>query len=276
MIVKIKGLVIKAKNINENDKYLTVLCEEYGKISFKAAGVRSFKNKNIVSAQPFVFSEFTLFKAPSFIKMNEAHIIEGFYGIRTDLALLALAVYLSDIASVICVGESEDEGEILKLLLNCLYMMANKKMPPNTIKAVFELRALTKSGFMPGLEECENCSRQNFDEDTGIFFDLIGGNLICGECIGNSGQSEKPEKPEKKEDGSEYREWGESTQRKLVRISSHILNAMRFVTSVKDEKLFSFALQDDAIGELSRVCEKYLLEQLGMNIDSLKYYKSYE
>ncbi|MCL2815666.1 MAG: DNA repair protein RecO [Oscillospiraceae bacterium] len=110
MIVKIKGLVVKTRNINENDKYLTVLCEEYGKISFKAAGVRNFKNKNIVAAQPFAYCEFTLFKTPSFIRMNEAQIIEGFYGMRTDVASLALAVYLSDIASVICVEEQGRRG----------------------------------------------------------------------------------------------------------------------------------------------------------------------
>ena len=270
MIEKIKGLVIKTKNINENDKYLTVLCEEYGKISFKAAGVRSFKNKNIVSAQPFAYSEFTLFKTPSFTRMNEAHLIEGFYGIRTDLASLALAVYLSEIASVICVGEAKDEGEILKLLLNTLYMLANQKLPKKTAKAVFELRALAKSGFMPDLEECETCSRKSFGGDASIFFDYIGGNLICGECLGNADQDEKEGQ------GGEYYEWGGQAQKKLTRISGDTLSAMRFVISARDEKLFSFALHEDAIEELSRVCEKYLLEQLGMNIDSLKYYKTYD
>jgi DNA repair protein RecO (recombination protein O) len=270
MIEKIKGLVIKTKNINENDKYLTVLCDEYGKISFKAAGVRNFKSKNIVSAQPFAYSEFTLFKTPSFIRMNEAHMIEGFYGIRTDLSSLALAVYLSDIASVICLEDSRDDGEILRLLLNSLHMMANKKMPNKTIKAVFELRALTKSGFMPDLEQCEICSRRNFGGDVNVFFDYIGGNLICGECVGKSDETDQ------REDGEKNYGWGEKAQRKLARISKDVLNAMRFITSVRDEKLFSFAAHEDITGELCRICEKYLLEQLGMNMDSLKYYKSYE
>ena len=262
MIVQVKGLVIKVKNINENDKYLTVLCEEYGKISFKASGVRNYKSKHIASAQLFAYSEFNLFKTQTFIRMNEAHIIESFYGIRLDLESLALAVYFADIASVICVGESNDDGDILRLLLNTLYVMSNKKMPNKIIKAVYEMRILTKAGFMPNLEECEICATENFRDDTVIFFDVIGGNLICGDCIGNTN---------KKND-----EQGGEAEKKLVRISYDILNALRFVTSVRDEKLFSFALHDDIINEFSRVCEKYLLEQLGMNIESLKYYKSYE
>ena len=257
MIVKVKGLVIKIKNINENDKYLTILCEEYGKISFKASGVRNFKSKFIAPAQPFAYSEFTLFKTPTFIRMNEAQIIENFYGIRLDLAALALAVYLSDIASIICVGESNDEGQVLRLLLNTLHIISNKKLPNKIIKAVYELRVLTKSGFMPNLEECEICSCRSFSDIA--FFDVIGGSLICGDCIGKLNES------------------GEESQRKLVRVSNDVLNVLRFVTGVQDEKLFSFVLRDEAIiNEFSSVCEKYLLEQLGMNIDSLKYYKGYE
>ena len=269
MIEKVKGLVIKVKNINENDKYLTVLCEEYGKISFKAAGVRNYKSKYIAVAQPFAYSEFTIFKTPAFIRMNEASVIESFYEIRLDLASLALAVYLSDIASVICVGENKDDGDILRLLLNTLHIINNKKMPNKTIKAVFELRALSKSGFMPNLEECEICSRRRFDDDIVTFFDVIGGNLICGDCIDKLNQNGTG-------DSVEYWERGGELQKKLVRISSDVLTALRFVTAARDEKLFSFILHDDIINEFSNVCEKYLLEQIGMNIDSLKYYKSYE
>jgi DNA repair protein RecO (recombination protein O) len=258
-VEKIKGLVIKAKNINENDKYLTVLCEEYGKIFFKAAGVRNYKSKNIASAQPFAYSEFTIFKAPSFIRMNEAQVIEGFYGIRTDLEALALAVYLSDIAGIICISESGDDGHILRLLLNTLHVISNKKMPNKIIKAVFELRALTKSGFMPGLDECEVCSRgrpaggNNGNNGAVIFFDIAGGNIICGDCV------------EKTDPGA-----------KLVRITHDLLSALRFITAARDEKLFSFALSGDIASELAIVCEKYLLEQTGINTDSLKYYKSHE
>ena len=278
MIEKIKGLVIKVKNINENDKYLTVLCEEYGKISFKAAGVRNYKSKNIAAAQLFAYSEFTLFKTPAFIRMNEAQILESFYGIRLDLASLALAVYLSDIASVICVGESMDDGQILRLLLNTLHIISNKKMPNKITKAVFELRTLTKSGFMPNLEECEICSREVFDSGNIMFFDVIGGNLICEDCVVKSNQTAAAGESGEREysEWQDWHDWNNKSQRKLVRVSYDLLRVLRFVTTVRDEKLFSFALHDDVVDEFSRVCEKYLLEQIGMNIDSLKYYKSYE
>jgi DNA repair protein RecO (recombination protein O) len=250
MIEKIKGLVIKTQNINENDKYLTVLCEKYGKISFKAAGVRSFKSKNLASAQPFAYSEFTVLRTQNFTRMNEAQVIENFYDLRLDVASLALATYLADIAGILCVGESEDDGGILRLLLNSLYVLSNKKLPRKIIKAVFELRALTNSGFMPNLQACEICERTEFET---VFFDIIGGNLICADCV------EKLK--------------GAGT---LIRVSGDILNALKFVTGARDEKLFAFVLHDGIESEFANICEKYLLSQLAMNIDSLKQYKHYE
>lgn len=249
-VEKIKGLVIRTQNINENDKYLTVLCEEYGKIGFKAAGVRSFKSKNLASAQLFAYSEFTLTRTGQFTRMNEAQVIENFYDLRLDVISLALAGYLSEIAGTICVS-GEDDG-ILRLLLNSLHVLSNKKFPCKIIKAVFELRSLTKSGFMPNLESCEVCPQSNFDDI--VFFDVIGGSLICADCV------------------SKLKDYAQ-----LLRVSRDVLNMMKFVTSTRDEKLFSFVLHDDDTeSEFANVCEKYLLAQIGVNLDSLRQYKNYD
>lgn len=272
MIEKVKGLVIRATNINENDKYLTILCEEYGKLSFKAPGVRNYKSKNLASSQPFAYSEFTIMKTPTFTRMNEAQLIENFYDLRLDVTSLALAAYLSDIAGIVCVGESEDDGLILRLLLNTLHIISKKKMPNKIIKAVFELRVMTKSGFMPNLDYCETCSKESFEPVEAIFFDIIGGNLLCGECIGKLNQASGTFE----DDISLYAGSDKAVEKKLVRVSGDALRAMRFITTVRDEKLFSFVLHDDIINEFANVCEKYLLAQINMQIDSLKYYKNYE
>ena len=254
MIEKVKGLVIKTQNINENDKWLTVLCEEYGKISFKAAGVRSFKSKNLASAQPFAYSEFTLLRTNNFTRMNEAQIIENFYDLRLDIASLALAAYIAEIAGIICV--EEDDAGILRLLLNSLHVLANKKLNRRVIKAVFELRVLSKSGFLPNLEECEICGKKCDGNNLEImFFDVIGGNLVCADCVDKINKNNPA---------------------KLIRISRDVLIAMKFVSSVRDEKLFAFALHEDIEKEFANVCEKYLLAQINLNIDSLRQYKNYE
>jgi len=256
MVEKIKGLVIRTQNINENDKYLTVLCEKYGKIGFKAAGVRSLKSKNLASAQLFTYSEFTITRTGQFTRMSEAQVVENFYDLRLDIASLALATYFAEIAGIICVDESDEDG-ILRLLLNSLYLLSVKKFPRRVIKAVFELRVLAKSGFMPSLTVCEVCSRGTFDDANAevIFFDVLGGSLVCADCMGKL---------------KEYAQ--------LRRVPRDVLNMMRFVVAASDEKLFSFALDETIEDELANICEKYLLAQIGMNMysDALKHYKNYE
>jgi len=131
-----------------------------------------------------------------------------------------------------------------------LHVLSNKKSPRKVIKAVFELRVLTQSGFMPNLEECEVCAKNEYDT---VFFDVLGGSLICADCVNKLKSASK-----------------------LIRVSHDILNAMKFVTGARDEKLFAFVLHDDIESEFANICEKYLLAQINMNIDSLRQYKNYE
>ena len=250
MIIKVKGLVVKIKNISENDKYLTVLTEEYGKIIFRASGVRNFKSKNLTSTQLFAYSEFTLLKMPNFTRMNEAQLIENFYDIRLNLNSLALATYIADVASVICV-EGKDEDGILSLILNTLYVLSKNKMPNQVIKGVFEMRILSKSGFMPNFESCEICENDDFSKI--FFFDIAGGNLICEDCLNKKS----------------------SANQQLVKISRDVLLAIKFVSCTEDDRLFSFILHDDTAFEFSNLCERYFLSQISADIASLKFYKEH-
>lgn len=248
MLLKVKGLVIKVKNVGENDKYLTVLTEEYGKINFRASSVRNFKNKHLTVTQLFAYSEFTLLKMPTFTKMNEAQLIESFYNIRLNLNSLALATYIADVASIICV-EGKDEDGVLNLILNTLYVISKDKMPNSVIKGVFEMRILSKSGFMPNFEDCELC--QSDDLSRIFFFDINGGNLICEDCLDKKSNS----------------------NRQLVKISKDVLQAIKFIAHCEDERLYSFILHEDMINEFSNICERYLLSHVATNISSLQFYK---
>ena len=250
MVIKAKGLVIKVKNVSENDKYLTILTEEYGKIMFRASGVRNFKNKYLTVTQLFAYSEFSLLKMPTFIRMTEAQLIENFYNIRLNLGSLALATYIADVASVMCV-EGKDEDGILNLILNTLYVISREKMPNQIIKGVFEMRILSKSGFMPNLEGCEICQSDNLEKM--FFFDIIGGNLICEDCLNKANNANQ----------------------QLIKISSDVLCAVKYITYVDDEKLFSFTLHQDIANEFSNICEAYFLSQIETTFSSLKFYKEY-
>ena len=248
MIIKVKGLVVKANNVGDNDKYITILTEEYGKIMFRASGVRNLKNKYLTVTQLFAYSEFALLKMPNFIKMNEAQLIENFYNIRLNLNSLALATYIADAASVMCV-EGKDEDGILQLLLNTLYVISTEKMSNQVIKGVFEMRILSKSGFMPNLESCESCKSDDFSKI--FFFDIAGGNLVCEDCLNTT----------------------VNPNQQLIKISADALRAVKYIIRADDERLYSFILHDEAAHDFANICERYFLSQTEINFSSLKFYK---
>lgn len=75
--------------------------------------------------------------------------------------------------------EGEEAEEYLKLFLNCLHLLEQKKRTVDFIKPVFELRMLTMSGYMPDLVGCQQCGEY---EAEGFYFFPATGTLVCTDC----------------------------------------------------------------------------------------------
>ena len=69
--------------------------------------------------------------------------------------------------------------ELLRLLLNTLHLLCKGTKPLVQIKAVFELRALSISGYMPNILACANCGTY---ETPVMYFDVDGGCIYCENC----------------------------------------------------------------------------------------------
>ena len=60
MEVKVNGVILRAADYNENDKIITLLTAESGKITAAVKGVKKAGAKLRFAAQPFCFAEFVL------------------------------------------------------------------------------------------------------------------------------------------------------------------------------------------------------------------------
>lgn len=247
MIEKVNGLVIKATNVKESDKYLIILTKEYGKIIARASGVRNIKSKLMTATQLFSYSEFTLYKTNNFCKINEASIIENFYQIRLDVKILALASYITEAAEYVSV-EGEDEDDILGLVLNTLYMLSYREMNPDLVKAVFEIKLMSLIGFMPNMKECESCGKSDGEL---YYFNYNGGNLICGDCF-------------RKQTTIPY---------ETKRIDNNIIKLISYISGAENNKIFSFKLDESLIKEFAALCENYQTAQIAHKFKTLDYYK---
>lgn len=240
----LRGLILRTVDMGESDRLMTVLTAEEGKITLSAKGVRSVKSHRMAACQPFCYSEFTLTERSGKRILTEARLIENFYAIREDIKRFALASYLTELTEAVTVEDGE-QGQILSLLLNCLYLIAGGQKALWLIKGVFEWRLASLLGFMPDLSVCGECSAKSGS----MALSLIDGCLYCTDCM------MKEEKP--------LCIWLDDT-----------LPLLRYLLAAPSKRLFAFEVDGTIESTFSAVCEKYLLHQVGRSFSTLAFYKT--
>ncbi len=248
------GLVIREVAVKEQDKFLTVLTAELGKISVYCHGARSVKSRNIAAAQLFCYAEFVITSRGESYTLKEAVLKDNFYNLRNSFERLALAQYIAEALSEMA-SEEEDCGELLRLALNTLYALSYTDKPEAVIKAAFELRAISEEGFMPDLRECAGCGRL----EEVMYLDVMNGHLLCGDCA------------EETDPGTMA---ASGTSLILLALERNVLEAMRYVLRTPLGRLFSFSLAERDLADFAAVCERYFVNHMERSFKTLEFYKS--
>ncbi len=241
------ALVIYETDVGEQDKLLTLLCGQRGKLTAKVHGCRNIKSKNMACSSLFCYGTFTLTEKGGRYTVKESSLQESFFDLRVDVERLALGNYIAEVLLKVST-EDNDETELMILGLNTLYAICQNEKPLPLLKAVFELRTLLILGFMPDLSGCADCAG---DSDGNYYFDLQEGNLICHACRQNCPR-----------------------QTPLYSLCADTLSAMRYILTASPKRIFSFTLSERAQKELADVCQQFLITQTETNYKTLKFYHS--
>ena len=244
MYLNTKGLVVRVTPYNDTDALLSVLTPNYGKLTVKARGLRRKNSPLIAPCQLLAYADFTLFEYRNMYTINEAHSIELFSALRKDLQKLSLGTYFAQAAETMS-QEDMPNPELLSLVLNCLYALSKLNVPEAMVKAVFELRSACLSGYTPDLYGCYRCGCDHPDR-----FDISEGRLECAACRDHN-----------------------STGLRMP-VTPGVLDAMRYICSCDNRKLFSFSASAETLESLSFVTESYLSTQLERGFSTLDFYKS--
>ena len=255
MLSNFKGLVLSDVSWGENDKMLSVLTAEYGKISVLLKGGNSLKNKAAAASMPLCYSEFITADRGGRPWIREARELESFTNIRGSLEDTATALYICEVANEVCV-ENGDESEMLQLVLNTLYALDRALKPREIIKAAFELRAAVVCGFTPDLVSCSECGKDGGDV---MYLDVMDGVMHCAECH------------KKHNSATEIRE---GHRMLLMVLDKELLDAMRYVSYSNAKKYLSFDLSPERYGIFSDYCEKYLVNHIDKEFRTLAFLKS--
>ncbi len=244
MTLKTDGIVIREQTTGEQDRLVTILTRENGVIKGFVNGGRNPKNKNVSSTGLLCYSDFTIEKKKNDIYVvKEASAKEVFFSLRDNISSLSLAQYFAEIAGELAPRE-ENAGEYLSLVLNSIFLLANKKKETALIKAVTELRLCAVAGYMPNLVACSECGE--FETET-MYFDIATGTILCENC---------------------------KTGDRLFKLGPGIISAMRHICFSPPEKVFSFSLSSDGLYALSDLTERYLKKVTVRNYKTLDFYKT--
>ena len=201
-----KALVLREVKYKEADRILTLFTADNGKITAKARGA----------------------------------LRKG-----RDIAAFALGSYFAECVEALSVEDQKDP-ELLSLALNSLWALSRALHDPRKIKAAFELRLMSLSGYRPSVEHCAACGAEQPQEPV---LDLLDGRLYCRKCC---------------------------TRGSAVSLDSGSLEAMRFVLSAPPKQIFSFDLEPDPLITLGFATENYLLTQTERSFGTLDYYKQFK
>lgn len=221
-LIKTKGIVIKEVPYKDNDKIITILTDNLGKISCIAKGSKKTNSPLLASSQFLVYSEFVLYKGAKFYHVNSANIINMFYDLRVDFDKLDIVFSLTKIISNVT-DEYQDTSDILILFLNTIYLIQEGSKDKRLVITVFKIRLFCILGFTPNIQKCSCCGHALIDKekkDSEIYYDYVSNIFCCYECIKNN------------------------DKRRYIKVNESTIIAIRYVAMTNIRKIFSFNITD--------------------------------
>lgn len=237
--ITVTGMILSATPMGEYDKRVVLLTKERGKISAFAKGARRQNSALMGMTNPFVFGEFSLYEGRTSYSLVQANISNYFMELTTDLEGAYYGFYFMEFADYYT-REYNDETQMLKLLYQSLRALASGKIDRNLVRYIFELKALVINGEYPDVFRCTNCG----STDRGVIFSSKNHGLICEDCAGMV------------KDG--------------IAITNSTLYTLQYIVSSPIEKLYTFTVSDEVLGQLQRIMKQYM----GLYVD--KQFKSLE
>ena len=242
----VEGIVLKERSVGEQDKFIDILTRESGVLEVSVKGAKKINGRSGSSSQLLAYSRFCIDKRGNYLYLNSAEPIHIFYGLRDSLKKISLASYFAEVLRF-CIRPEAQNGDVMRLMLNCLHYLENGERDEKLLKAVFELRLMSETGYMPDVVACRSCGVFEPEE---LFFCIGNGGFYCADCF-ESGASEDH-----------------------MKIKLPVLSAVRHIVLSDFDRLFNFRVSESTQQSLSALAESYLLTHLERSFGTLDFYKS--
>lgn len=271
MLITVNGLVTRSYPSGDHDRIIHIITEDRGRLAVMVKGGNSKRGGQYAACtQLFTYGNYELYRGSNggdLYWLRGGSVQNSFFNLSASLSRMALASYLCDVATEFTEHNAEgaETAELLRMLLNSLYVLNKGERSPSLVKGVFELRTAAMMGYQPNLMGCSVCGEGYPSE---AYFDIMNGCLICADC-----QTKRNRMAGRIQSAEE--ELGERSI--ICPVSASVLAALRYALTAPDKKIFSFSLADKAEeADFARAAETFLLNQVERDFDTLRFYRSVE
>ncbi len=175
------AVVIRTADYRENDRMVTLLTKEYGKMSASARGSRKPTSKLFASSSVFCCGEYVFYEKDGRFGIKSCEVRRTFFNLRNDYDAYAAACFIADAVDKVAQEDDVSPG-LFSLTVNALFAL-DTGAAPGTVLIYFVQRLLYIEGVYPNMKSCVLCGRR--DELTR--FSAEHGGAVCTVCARTHG-----------------------------------------------------------------------------------------
>lgn len=178
------AIVLRRRDYGDFDVIVTLLTRDYGLTTLIAKAAKKSKKRFGGVLEPFAVLQvvFRLARGKGLPVLEEASLLQGFDGLRTDIVKTAYGSYWLELVSL-WVEENQARPELYDLLCFALEALGRGNLAAAALSILFQMRFIGQEGFTPVLECCACCDRRIETLPQQRFcIDLTRGGIVCQSC----------------------------------------------------------------------------------------------
>lgn len=141
-LIKIEGVIINKKDINDFDRIVTMFTGSFGKIDILLKGIRKSKKRDKIGADILSFSRMVVYKKENSYVGTTVESIKSYNEIRQDMKKIGIVLYMFHVLNNI-LTENERKSVLYDLTLKSLDYIEKEKNSMNyTVLLIYYLHKI--------------------------------------------------------------------------------------------------------------------------------------
>ncbi len=237
------AMILKKQDRGEADELVIFLSRELGWLRGVAKNAKKSRVRFGGHLEPFSLVDLTIRsrQKDTMVWIDEAQVLYGFLGIRSELKKVAHAAYFFELAYGL-LPENQPDQKLFEFLYGFLFFLEAEDFKPARY-LLEEIRLLGQLGYAPRFDVCPNCGKE-IPAGQSVLFSLTLGGACHRECL-------------------------TGTDPKDLVLSPHTMALVRRGLEMHRQATDRLALNRTGRGELRRALSAFVKHLLGKDLNSL-------